>query len=302
MSQIIAKQQIADGIWRYEFEARRVAVARKPGQFVVLQVDESGERFPLTIVDSDATRGTITLVFQVVGTSTMKLAGLNVGDSVKSILGPLGNPTHIENWGTVAAVGGGVGIACLYPIVKGMSTAGNRVVTILGARSRGLILLESEIRPICSETWVVTDDGSYGRKGFVTDALRQLLDSQYRFDLVLAVGPLVMMQAVSELTRARGIKTMVSLNPIMVDGTGMCGGCRVEVGGKVRFACVDGPEFDGHEVNFPRLAARLRAYKKFELQSMERWKEGGHGQCRRTDQTRATETTSCAHEGTASGG
>jgi ferredoxin--NADP+ reductase len=281
MYDIVSKQLIAQGIWQYEVMAPRVAKTRKPGQFVMVQADEAGERFPLTIVDSDPVRGTITLVFQVVGTSTTKLARLDEGESVRNLLGPLGNPTHIERWGTVAAVGGGVGIACLYPIAVGMAQAGNRVISILGARTKDLVILEGAMKAISDEVRVVTDDGSYGRKGLVTDALRELVGSASPPDLVIAVGPLVMMRAVSELTRPSAIRTVVSLNPVMVDGTGMCGGCRVEIGGEVRFACCDGPEFDGHKVNFERLAARLGSYKPYETRSREICKEGIHEPCRK---------------------
>ncbi|MBN2143110.1 MAG: sulfide/dihydroorotate dehydrogenase-like FAD/NAD-binding protein [Candidatus Aureabacteria bacterium] len=268
-------EKIAEDVLKFEIQAPRIAEKRKPGQFVVIRVDEKGERIPLTIVDSNLNKGTITLIFQVVGVSTRKLASLKTGDSLMDVLGPLGHATHLEKYGKVIAIGGGVGIAPLYPISKGMKDAGNSVIAILGARSKNLMILEREMKAICTEIHLVTDDGSYGEKGLVTNVLKKMLDTGTHPDIVIAIGPLVMMKAVSELTQPYGIKTMVSLNPIMVDGTGMCGGCRVDVAGEIKFACVDGPEFDGHAVNFDKLSIRLKAYKTYEKHSMEQCKLQG---------------------------
>jgi ferredoxin/flavodoxin---NADP+ reductase len=272
---IISTEKIAEDVFRFLVEAPRIAQSRQPGQFIVLRVDEKGERIPLTIVDSNAKNGTLTLIFQAVGVSTKKLAGLKPNDFLIDILGPLGHATHLEKFGKIIAIGGGVGIAPLYPITKGMVDAGNEVLSILGARSKNLLILEKEMKEICKDVRVVTDDGSYGEKGLVTDCLKKLVDSGSKPDLVIAIGPLVMMKAVSQLTLTYGIKTIVSLNPIMVDGTGMCGGCRVDIGGQVKFACVDGPEFNGHEVNFDKLGTRLKAYRTYEKHSLEECKLQG---------------------------
>lgn len=261
---ITHKESLAEKVIRCKILAPKIAKKRKAGQFVMVQADEKGERIPLTIADSDPEEGTITLIFQVVGRSTIKLASLSQGEAIENVLGPLGNPTHIEKWGRVAAIGGGVGIAPLYPIVKAMKEANNELSLILGARTRDLLILENEMSSMVKDLRICTDDGSSGRKGLVTAELKELIQSPAKPDLVMAIGPLVMMKAVCEATRPFGITTYVSLNPIMVDGTGMCGGCRVNVGGHVRFACVDGPEFNGHEVDFDNLGKRLSAYKEME--------------------------------------
>jgi ferredoxin--NADP+ reductase len=240
-------------------EAPYVAAHRKAGQFIMLRIDEFGERVPLTIADSDEREGTITLYYQVVGKSTRQLSELHEGQSIRDIAGPLGHPTEIRSYGTAVCVGGGIGIAPIYPIASALAGAGNRVLGIIGARTRDLLILEKELGGICESLVVCTDDGSYGRKAFVTEALKEIIDGEI-VQMVVAVGPVPMMKAVSEMTRPAGIKTLVSLNSIMIDGTGMCGGCRVTVGGEKRFTCVDGPEFDGHQVNFDELIMRLRTY------------------------------------------
>ena len=272
MSEIAEKEVLTPQIVRLKVIAPDIAKKRRPGQFVILRVDERGERIPLTIVDSDPREGTVTIVFQVVGKTTHMLSQLERGDKILDFAGPLGKPTEIEQFGTVVVVGGGIGTAVAFPIAKGMKEAGNRVIAIVGARSKDLLVLEHEIAAVSDEIVVTTDDGSYKRPGLVTEPLKEYLD-RGEVDQVVAIGPVPMMRAVSELTRAYGVKTLVSLNPIMVDGTGMCGSCRVAVGGKTRFACVDGPEFDGHEVDFKDLTMRLTAYREHEKQSYNQYLE-----------------------------
>ena len=237
----------------------------------MIRIEEGGERIPLTIADSDVTRGTITLIVQAIGKTTKLLNTKNAGDSILDVVGPLGNPTPIENHGTVACVGGGVGTAELYPIARALKEAGNIIYTIIGGRSKDLVILEREMRNCSDTVYVTTDDGSYARKGLVTDQLKDLLDAPSGIGAVYAIGPLPMMKAVSNLTRHYGVKTLVSLNTIMVDGTGMCGGCRVSVDGHMKFACVDGPEFDGHQVDFDELMMRNRTYVDMEKASDERF-------------------------------
>jgi ferredoxin/flavodoxin---NADP+ reductase len=251
-------------------EAPQLARKIVPGQFVVVRVNETGERVPLTVAYKDTATGTITIIFQVVGKSTALLASLGVGDAVKDLCGPLGAPVTFTKIGTVVGIGGGSGIAVLHHLLIGHREAGNRLIGVIGAREHDLLILEDELSMICDELIVTTDDGSYGMHGKVTDALKALVERQERVDLVLAVGPLVMMRAVTDMTRIYGIPTEVSLNPIMVDGTGMCGGCRVTVGGRMKFACVDGPEFDGHQVDFDELMMRNRTYLDFERIAEER--------------------------------
>jgi len=246
------------------------AVARKalPGQFVVLRVDERGERIPVTVADYDRAAGTVTVVVMAVGTTTRKLAMLEEGDALPTFVGPLGNPTHVDKFGTVVCIGGGVGTAMTYPVARAMREAGNEVVTIAGWRNQGLIFWEDRLREVSDELIVCTDDGSCGRKGVVTNPLQEMLEAGRRVDLVIAIGPAIMMKFVSLTTKPHGVKTVVSLNPIMIDGTGMCGGCRVEVGGETKFACVDGPEFDGHLVDWDLLFQRQRSYLDQERQSL----------------------------------
>ncbi len=270
--QIVKKRQLGPVIYRLEVMAPEVSRKHKPGQFVVLRVNETGERIPLTVADKNPQEGTITLIFQVVGKTTMLLRDLPEGGEIKDIVGPLGTPTHLDKFGTVVCVCGGIGTGVLYPIAKALKDAGNKVISIVGAQSADLIILEEEMEAISDELNISTDDGSKGTHGFVTDVLKKILDSGEKVDLIIAVGPLPMMKAVANLTRPYKIKTIVSLNSIMIDGTGMCGGCRVVVGGERKFTCVDGPEFDGHEVDFDNLAQRLRTYKEQENLGREAYK------------------------------
>jgi len=268
MHKIIKKEQLNPEICLVEFEAQDVASAAKAGQFLILRVDETGERFPLTIYDHDSGKGTVTVVCQAVGVSTKKLCALKEGDAILDVAGPLGHATETEDIGKVICVGGGVGTAEAYPIAKAMKKAGNDVTVIIGARTKELVICEDEIKEFCDKVYVATDDGSYGRKGFVTDVLRELLDND-KYDMVFAIGPVVMMKAVSDMTRPSGLKTLVSLNSIMIDGTGMCGGCRVRYGGEPKFTCVDGPEFDGHQVDFEDLTHRQNRYRDKEKKALE---------------------------------
>jgi ferredoxin--NADP+ reductase len=275
MFRIVKAAMIAPGIKRFLIEAPRIARKHQAGQFVILRLDEHGERIPLTIESSDTERGTISIVVQAVGKTTHQLNALNEGDSIGDVVGPLGKASVIKNFGTVVIVGGGVGTALAYPTTVALKRAGNRVLTILGGRNRDLVILEEEMRAASDELYVTTDDGSYGQKGLVTDKLREMMAAREdEIAVVLAVGPVPMMKAVAQLTREKGIHTVVSLNPIMIDGTGMCGGCRVLVGGKSQFACVDGPEFDAQDVNFDILMQRNRIYKEAERRSLENYQRG----------------------------
>jgi NAD(P)H-flavin reductase len=251
-------------------DAPDIARSRKPGHFIILRVDEKGERIPLTIADSDIAKGTITLVVQIVGVSSAKLAGLNVGDEILDLVGPLGKATHIEKFGTVLAAGGGVGVAPLFPIVKAMKEAGNRVITVIAARNKDLIILENEMNKYSDEVIVMTDDGSYGKKGLVTMGMEEVIRRE-KVDFSMVIGPAIMMKFGALTTQKYSIPTEVSLNTIMVDGTGMCGACRVSVGGKTKFVCVDGPEFNAHEVDFDEMLTRLGAYKNDEVLAFENY-------------------------------
>ena len=264
---ILSTEKLAPEIKRHVVSAPLIAKKAQAGQFAILRVDERGERFPLTLVDWDPEEGTIILIFQEVGVSTKKLGKLTVGDHIEDIVGPLGNPTEVRRYGEVAVIGGGVGTALIYPWIKALKERRNRIITILGARHENLLLLEEDLRVLSDELHVSTDDGSRGVKGFTADVLRSLLEQGRRFDLVMAAGPVPMMRAVAEVTRPFKLRTVVSLNPIMVDGTGMCGGCRVTVGGETKFACVDGPEFDAHQVDFRLLMDRLRTYQEEETRA-----------------------------------
>jgi len=271
---LLKKDTLAPRVTRYVVRAPEIARRRKPGQFVIVRLREGGERIPLTIADASLAEGTVTLVVQEVGKTTGEMArDLNVGDRLLAVLGPLGTPTPIERYGKVIAIGGGVGIAPLHPIAQGLTRAENQVIGILGARNKELLILEDEMRQACTELRIVTDDGSYGEKGFVTDALKAEVAKNGKPDLCVAIGPMVMMRAVAKVTQELGIRTMVSLNPVMVDGTGMCGGCRVTVGGQTRFVCVDGPEFDAHQVDFDELMRRQRFYQAQERASYQRFQE-----------------------------
>lgn len=254
-------------------EAPQVAVAAKPGHFVILRLHDHGERFPLTIADADPVKGTITIVYLVMGTSTTTLESMKEGDTILDVCGPLGRPTKIEKGGTVVCVGGGTGIAAMHHIAKGHKAAGNYVVAVIGARSKNLLLFENELKAFCDEVLISTDDGSYGHKGFVTDLLKERLEKDKNVTEVVAVGPVPMMQAVSKATLPFNVPTTVSLNSLMVDGIGMCGACRVTVGGKTKFTCVDGPEFDGHQVDFDELRRRLASFTTQEKQSLEHHKK-----------------------------
>ena len=270
MFTIRKKQLLSPGVYRYEVDAPRVAEKTQPGQFVILRTHEEGERIPLTVADFDREKGVLTLIFQVVGASTELLSQMKEGDAILDLVGPLGKKSHIASGlGTVVCIGGGIGVAPVYPITRGMKEAGNRVISIIGAKSRDILIMEKEMRAASDETLVTTDDGSYGIKGFVTTALKELLARGERIDLVYAIGPVVMMKSVADVTRPLGIKTIVSLNPVMVDGTGMCGGCRVQVDGETKFACVDGPEFDGAIVDFAGLQARQGMYRAMEARARE---------------------------------
>ena len=268
MFKIVNAQFIAPGIKRFILEAPRIARKQRPGQFVIIRVMEKGERIPLTIERSDPEKGTVNIVVQSIGKTTNLLNSLESGDSILDIVGPLGKPSEIANYGTVVVIGGGVGTAMAYPTAAAMKRAGNRVLTILGGRNKDLVILEPEMREVSDTVFVTTDDGSYADKGLVTDRLRQLIENGTRIDLVVAVGPIVMMRAIAEMTRKENIHTVVSLNPIMIDGTGMCGGCRVLIDGKSEFACVDGPEFDAHKVDFAVLVQRNSMYRDAEQRSL----------------------------------
>jgi NAD(P)H-flavin reductase len=269
---IRSKQPLAPGVVQFWIDAPAIARKRRPGQFVIVRLHERGERIPLTIADSDAASGSISIVVQAVGKTTTQLNAMAAGDSILDVVGPLGRPTHIVPGARVCCIGGGIGAAVAYPVAAGVKAAGGTVAAIIGGRTRDLIILEEHMRRIADPCIVATDDGSYGMKGLVTDALRSMLEAGHQFDEVVAIGPLPMMRAICGMTRPLGLKTTVSLNPIMVDGTGMCGGCRVSVGGEQKFVCVDGPEFDGHLVDFGELAARLNAYRDDEAASMERYR------------------------------
>lgn len=259
MFKIIDKEHFSEHVVKFEVEAPEIARSRRPGHFVIVRVGDGGERIPLTIAASDSVRGIITLVVQEVGVSTRKICALNVGDCFTDIVGPLGQATHIGKAGTVVCCGGGVGVAPLLPIVRAMKEAGNRVVTILAARTAELVILRDQVAPYSDEVIVMTDDGSLGRRGLVTEGLEDVINRE-KVDQVVAIGPAVMMKFVAKLTKKYDIPTMVSLNTIMVDGTGMCGACRVTVDGKTRFVCIDGPEFDAHKVDFDEMIMRLRSY------------------------------------------
>ncbi len=270
MSKIVEKEFFSKNVVKVVLEAPEIAKARKAGHFVIIRIGEKGERIPLTIADADEQKGTITLIVQKVGVTSAKLAALNVGDEVTDVVGPLGHATHIENFGTVLCAGGGVGIAPLYPIVKALKNAGNRVITVLAARSKDLIILEDEMRANSDEVIVMTDDGSYGKQGLVTAGMEEVINRE-KVHLSVVIGPAIMMKFAALTTKKYNIKTFASLNTIMVDGTGMCGACRITVGGKTKFVCVDGPEFDAHEVDFDLMLSRLGAYREQEVKAYEKY-------------------------------
>lgn len=273
MYEILKKKALSPTVKLIEVAAPLIAKKAQAGQFVILRLDEHGERVPLTIADSNPTAGTITMIFMEVGKTTTQLGRLKEGDAILNILGPLGNPSEIKNFGTVVCVGGGVGVAPLYPIARALRAAGNKVITIIGARNKDLLLMENELRSVSDEFYIATDDGSVGHHGFVSDVLKKLIDEGRKIDRIITIGPLIMMKVVTNVTRPYKIKTVASMNPIMVDGTGMCGGCRVMVGGEVKFACVDGPEFDAHSIDFDNLMKRNTRFTKKEAAGFEEYKK-----------------------------
>ena len=270
MFKILKKEELSPNVYAMEIDAPRVAKKAEPGQFIVLRVNEEGERIPLTIANFDRETGRILIVFQVIGASTMELAALNEGDDILDFVGPLGRPSEIGKLdGTMVVVGGGIGVAPTFPIARAMKEAGNKVIAIMGAKTKDILVMEDEMKQVTDEIVVTTDDGSRGIKGFVTNAVQALVDRGEKIAQITAIGPVIMMKSVAEATRPYGIPTVVSLNPIMVDGTGMCGGCRVTVGDETKFACVDGPEFDGHLVDFKGLMSRQRMYRDMETEEKD---------------------------------
>jgi len=278
MFEIVGRQEMAQGtVVMNVIKAPKIAAKAKPGQFVIIRANETGERIPLTMADTDPQQGTITVIYQIVGKSTALFKTFQVGQAFQDVLGPLGRPTHIETVdGLVICVGGGTGTAVVHPVTKAFKEAGNRVIAIIGSRTKDLLILEDKMAAASHELRVCTDDGSYGHHGFVTEVLKEYLDGPEKVGLVVAAGPVPMMKFLSKLTEPYGVKTLVSLNPIMIDGTGMCGGCRVSIKGQNRFTCVDGPEFDGHQVDFDELTQRLSAYRNQEKQAVEEFEH----QCR----------------------
>jgi len=268
---ILLRQDLVPNIHLFKLDAPAIARKAQPGQFVMVRIDEKGERIPLTIADWDRKEGSVTIVFMEVGATTHRLAILKAGDSITNFVGPLGVPTHIEKYGTVVCVAGGFAVAVIMPIARAMKESGNKVISIMGARSRNLIFWEDELRRVSDQLIVTTDDGTYGHKGLVTEPLKELVSGGQKVDRVIAIGPSVMMKFCAKTTEPFGVKTIVSLNPIMVDGTGMCGCCRVSVGGVTKFACVDGPDFDGHQVDWDLLLARQRVYLDEEKRSFDEW-------------------------------
>jgi len=274
MFEIVERQEMAQGtVVSNWVKAPKIAAKAKPGQFVILRANEKGERIPLTMADTDPGKGLINIIYQVVGKSTALFKTLKVRDSYLDVIGPLGQPTHLEKVGKVVCVGGGTGVAVLHPITRGLKEMGNHVFAVIGARTKDLLILEDQMRAASHELYVCTDDGSYGHHGFVTDMLKKVLTEHKDVGLAVCIGPVPMMKFCCKMTKEFGVKTLVSLNPIMVDGTGMCGCCRVSVGGQMKFACVDGPEFDGHEVDFEELTLRLRSYLELEKVSFDLFKQ-----------------------------
>lgn len=269
MYKIVKRQQLNDTVVRLDVQAPFIAKKAKAGQFIIFRIDEHGERIPLTIADTDAEKGTVSIIFQIVGQSTMLLSQLQEGDAILDFVGPLGAATEFGDAKKVCVIGGGVGNAIAYPSAKALFNMGADVDVIAGFRSKDIVILEDEFKAVCNRLFITTDDGTYGEKGFVTNKLQELIDSGNNYDLVIAIGPIPMMKFVSKVTEPYNIKTLVSLNPIMIDGTGMCGGCRVTVGGEIKFACVDGPDFDGHKVDYDELMQRNSTYREFEAHDKE---------------------------------
>jgi len=270
MNTILKREQLSPQVFRFRIDAPKIAQKRKAGQFIILRSSEEGERLPLTIANGNAKEGWIEIIFQVVGLGTRLLSELKQGDSLLDLVGPLGKPTHVENFGRCICIGGGVGIAPLYPIVCALKEAGNNLTTIIGARNKSLLILENEMKASSDQFIVATDDGSYGHHGFVSDVFNNLIAEGKKFDFAIVIGPAIMMKVTTGLTVKNGIKTFASLNPIMIDGTGMCGGCRVTVHGETKFACVDGPEFDASGIDWGLLVKRLDSYKLFESESLKK--------------------------------
>ncbi|MDI6799821.1 MAG: sulfide/dihydroorotate dehydrogenase-like FAD/NAD-binding protein [Actinomycetota bacterium] len=279
MFEILTKRTIGPAVYHYDISAPNIARKAKPGQFLILRINETGERIPLTICDYDGSKGTVSIMFQAIGKTTKELAYMEAGDSLSDMVGPLGRPSEIERLGTVVCVAGGVGAAVILPIAKALKAKGNEIITILGARTAELLVLEDELKAISDDFIITTDDGSRGISGVCTDPLRQLIESGKRVDRVIAIGPAIMMKFVCKTTEPFGVETVVSLNSIMVDGTGMCGSCRVTIGGQTKFCCVDGPDFDGHEVDFDELMIRQRIYLDEEKASLERFERQCEGGC-----------------------
>ncbi|MBC8283687.1 MAG: sulfide/dihydroorotate dehydrogenase-like FAD/NAD-binding protein [Nitrospinae bacterium] len=288
MFRILEKDQLASQVFRYVLHAPDIAKKALPGQFIILRLDEMGERIPITISDYDSIQGTLTLYVQAVGKTSLEMSRMSIGDSILDIAGPLGNASEIDCFGTVVLIGGGFGIAAIHPIARALTRKKNKTISILGAQARERMILVEEMEKVSTEVHSVTDDGSYGSKGKVTDILQMMIEKKVPIDRVIAIGPLIMMKAVADLTRPHGISTQVSLNPIMIDGTGMCGACRVTVGGEMKFACVDGPEFDGHAVDFDGLLNRLRSYVPEETEAKEKYIHDTEGTCRHLETSNAT--------------
>jgi ferredoxin--NADP+ reductase len=276
MPKVIDNIQIGPVVWKMRVEVPRLVEKAKAGQFVIIRVDEHGERVPMSIAGLDKQNGLLTVIYQVVGKTSALMTTVPAGGQLSDCVGPLGIPSHVENWGIACVVGGGIGIAPIYPIAQAYKAAGNKVITIVGARSQNLHFYEAEHKAVADEMYICTDDGSYGQKGFVSDVLKKLLDDGVKIGMIMAIGPVPMMRVVANLTKSYKVPTWVSLNPIMIDGTGMCGGCRVALDGKTKFACVDGPDFDGHLVDFDLLTKRLGAYRDMEKKAMKRFLEDPH--------------------------
>jgi len=280
MFKILKKTHLAPQVFQYLLHAPDIAKKALPGQFIIIRLDETGERIPLTISNSDPIQGTLTIFVQAVGKTSLEMSLMHVGDFILDVVGPLGNPTQVDLFGTVVLIGGGFGIAAIHPIARALTQAGNKTIAILGARTKELVILEKEMLDAATNVHVVTDDGSYGSTGLVTDKLKMLIEQKETIDRIIAIGPLIMMKSVADLTRPYNIPTLVSMNPIMIDGTGMCGACRVTVGGEMKFACVDGPEFDGHAVDFEGLLNRLKTYIPEEIESKEKYLNDAGEKCR----------------------
>ena len=280
MFKILGKIHLAPQVFQYLLHAPDIAKKALPGQFIIIRLDETGERIPITISDSDPIQGTLTVFVQAVGKTSIEMSLMHAGDFILDVVGPLGNPTQVDLFGTVVLIGGGFGIAAIHPITRALTQAGNKTIAILGARTQELVILEKELINAATQVHVVTNDGSYGEKGLVTDTLKMLIEKKEPIDRIIAIGPLIMMKSVADLTRPYKIPTLVSMNPIMIDGTGMCGACRVTVGGEMKFACVDGPEFDGHAVDFEGLLNRLKTYIPEEAEAKEKYLNDAGEKCR----------------------